>query len=75
MTKRKSSRPKPKYPQGKLYCMDCKVELTPGLTAETKHMMRELEMPNMPIFCDKCRGKLKNLLKRIGKGFQYLFGS
>ena len=72
MSKHTGKRSK-KYPRGKLYCMDCGAELDPGLTAETKQIMRELEMPNMPIFCDKCRGKFKNWLKRIGKGFQYLF--
>ena len=47
--------------------------LGPELTAETIHLMKELEMPNMLIFCDRCRVKFKNQVRRIWNGFRYLF--
>lgn len=71
MSKQKKSRLH--YPQGKFYCMDCGKLLTPELAVETKATMRALEMPNMLIFCDSCRGKFKNQVKRIWNGFRHLF--
>lgn len=47
---KKSTRTSRRYPKGKLYCMDCRLELEPELARETKRMMKELEMPNMLIF-------------------------
>lgn len=57
----------------KLYCIDCGTQLSLGLTLETHEIMREMEMPKMLIFCDSCRDKLKNKLKRTWAGFKYLF--
>lgn len=69
----KQKRPRLKYPQGEFYCIDCGTLLSPELTTETKALMKELEMPNMLIFCDECRGRFKNQMKRIWNGFRYLF--
>jgi RNase P subunit RPR2 len=70
---KKRHKVKRSYPKGQLYCMDCQILLDPELTAETKRTMKELEMPNMLIFCDRCRGKFKNRVRRIWGGFRYLF--
>ena len=59
--------------QTKLYCMDCGVLLDHELTAETMRVRQEIDMPNMLIFCDECRSKLKNVLRRILNGIHYLF--
>jgi RNase P subunit RPR2 len=70
---------KPKKRQGRrtkrneLYCMDCGVRLSPELTAEIKMTRKALEMPNMLVFCDDCHTKVKNRLRRIWNGIQYLF--
>ena len=53
--------------------MDCGVLLDHELTAETMRVRQEMDMPNMLIFCDECRSKLKNVLRRILNGIHYLF--
>ncbi|MDM8521265.1 hypothetical protein QUF64_14565 [Anaerolineales bacterium HSG6] len=70
MTKKKKNRYRKRK---KLHCQDCGELLSPELTEETATMIKSLKMPNMLIFCDNCRHKLKNQLRRIWNGFTYLF--
>jgi hypothetical protein len=73
MSGKKKRPPQQRRPAKKLYCIDCGVQLDPELTLETEMMKQELKMPNMLIFCDKCRSKPKNVIRRIWNGFKYLF--
>jgi|GEM_PF-4677629 RNase P subunit RPR2 len=55
-----------------MYCIDCGEPLSPELMLEIKALKRDLDMPNMLVFCDKCRPKFRNRLRRIWNGIKYL---
>jgi len=73
MSRKKKQRPRRRRPAKVLHCIDCGVELSLELTLETEMMKNEMEMPNLLIFCDRCRSKPKNIARRIWNGFKYLF--
>ena len=57
----------------KLNCIDCGVLIDSELSAHIVMSKKDLDMPNMLVFCNNCQFKFKNRLRRILNGFKYLF--